>query len=421
MTELIDQPKSVSMYFSKEEISNFWDALAPYWGRRPRLIKNPFSKPFVSEREFVAILTKWAQDAHSGQKPVDVAMIDADALPDPNHETLAAIEKHIADRWDKDWYLYIPDGVQQYNGEIWERSVELIVPAIRSQGGLPSGGMTLELFFGKYKSTPTGIHLDSSDNLAFVTRGPKRLLFWPPDRFTVKFSSPPNDPRHQRALVARYENHLGDALIIDAQEGDVLYWPKEYWHIGASQDTWSGMVSIPMWWTSKPSSLARTVLSRALDLDSEPQFYSVDVDTLAPAALEVPAALQDVVTRMKSQLNVRLEATAKIAWAKFVTSYGFGTPPSLLPVPNVTDTTRVRIKHPIVSVPLGRAHAVVGCGHSTLAHFKPLSEIVSHLQVGSEHTVASLGRLLPEASCEGYEQLVKLIGELVAFRALEVC
>jgi hypothetical protein len=74
-----------------------------------------------------------------------------------------------------------------------------------------------------------------------------------------------------------------------------------------------------------------------------------------------------------------------------------------------------------VSVPLGRADAVVGCGHSTLAHFKPLSEVVSQLRVGSEQSVASLGRLLPGASREGYEYLLKLVGELVAFRALEVC
>jgi hypothetical protein len=407
------------MYFSNQEVSDFWNGLAPYWGRGPGLIKKPFSKPFVSEREFFAILTKWAQEAHNGKKSVDVAMIDADALPSSNHQTLAATEKHIADRWDKDWYLYLPDGIQQYNGDVWERSVELLVPAIRSQGGLPSGGMTLELFFGKYKSTPTGIHLDSSDNLAFVTRGPKRLIFWPPDRFAVKYSTPPNNPKHQRALIARYEDHLRNALVIDAEAGDVVYWPKDYWHIGASQNTWSGMVTIPMWWTAKPSSLARTMLLGALDVDSDPQLYSVDADMLTAAALDIPPALHDVVTRMKSQLSTKLELTAKVAWAKFVTSFGFGTPPALLPVPNVTNITRVRVKYPIVSVPLGRVHVVVGCGHSTLVHLKPLSEVVSHLRVGSEHTVAGLHKLLREPNV-GCDPIAKLVGELVAFRALEV-
>jgi 50S ribosomal protein L16 3-hydroxylase len=407
------------MYFSGLEIAAFWDALAPHWGREPRLIKKPFSKPFVSEREFLAILKKWGDEARDGQRLVDVAMVDSGALPCADDESLAATERHIAARWDRDWYLYIPDGVQQYDGEIWERATELIIPAIRVQGGLPSGGMMLDLFFGKYESTPTGIHLDSSDNLAFVTRGPKRILFWPPDRFTVKFSSPKNDPSHQRALVARYDHHLNDALVIDAEEGDVIYWPKEYWHIGASQNTWSGMVSIPMWWTAKPSSLARSMLSRVLDLDSEPQLYAVTVDTLAPAALALPAALHEVVARMKSQVNSRLELTANVAWAKFVTSYGFTTPPALLPTVTVTGATQIRVKHPIVAVPLGKAVAVVACGHSTLARFAPLSNVVQHLSVGTEHTVSDLCRLVPESHDEAYEHVVKMIGELVSFRALE--
>jgi 50S ribosomal protein L16 3-hydroxylase len=409
------------MYFSEQEIATFWDALAPHWGRGPGLIKRPFSKPFVSEGEFLAILKQWGDDARGGQRLVDVAMVDRGALPCAEDETLEATERNIAGRWSGDWYLYIPDGVQQYDGDIWERAIELITPAIGIQGGLPAGGMMLDLFFGKYQSTPTGIHLDSSDNLAFVTRGPKRMLFWPPDRFTVKFSSPKNDPSHQRALVARYEQHLDGASVIEADEGDVIYWPKEYWHIGASQDTWSGMVSVPMWWNAKPSSLARSMLLRVLDLDSEAQLYPVTVDALAPAALDVPTALQDVVARMKSQLNSRLELTANVAWARFVTSYGFTTPPALQPAATVTGATRIRVKHPIVAVPLGRAVAVVGCGHSTLSQFPPLSKIVEQLRVGTEHTVNDLGQLVPEGQDEVCEHLVKVVGELLSFRALEVC
>jgi cupin-like protein len=409
------------MYFSQQEVATFWDHLTPYWGRGPGVIRRPFSKPFVSEPEFLAILKKWAEEARCGHRLVDVAMVDRDALPGAEDETLAAIERNIAERWNRDWYLYIPDGVQQYDGDIWERAIEVIIPAIGVQGGLPSGGMMLDLFYGRYQSTPTGIHLDSSDNLAFVTRGPKRMLFWPPDRFSVKFSSPRNDPSHQRALIARYEEHENDAIVIDADAGDVIYWPKEYWHIGASQNTWSGMVSIPMWWTAKPSSLARSMLSRVLELDSEPQLYRVTVETLESAALDLPAALHDVVGQMKSQVHSKLDLTAKVAWAKFVTSYGFTSPPALLPPVSVTGATRIRVKHPIVAVPLGRAIAVVGCGHSTLAQFTPLSRIVQHLRVGTEHTVGDLGQLVPESRDEVCEHLVKLVGELVSFRALEAC
>ena len=119
---------------------------------------------------------------------------------------------------------YWPYGVQGYDGAIWERAVEVIRPALKLQGGLPAGGMMLDLFYGKYRSTPTGIHLDSSDNLAFVVRGPKRLMFWPPESFAVKFASPPVNPSHQQALTGRFDYadtwlNMADAL---ASRGNTL-------------------------------------------------------------------------------------------------------------------------------------------------------------------------------------------------------
>jgi hypothetical protein len=409
------------MYFSQPEIVSFWDALAPYWNRRPGLLKKPFAKPFVDQREFLALLKQWAEDVRNGRRVVDVALFDSGALPGPEHETLAACERHIAERWTKDWYLYIADGVQQYQGDIWERAVELITPAIRSEGGLPSGGLMLDLFFGHYQSTPSGIHLDSSDNLAFVTRGPKRMLFWPLDRFAARFSSPPKVPSHQLSLTGRYAEHMSDAIVIDADEGDVIYWPKEYWHIGASDDNWSGMVTLPMWWTARPSALARSMLAGLLDLQGDlPQRYAVNVDDLASAALDFPASIQDVISQVKAQVNARLDLTGQVGWAKFVTAYGFMTPPARLGAPPVIDTTRVRVRHPIVCVPLGRAVAVVGCGHSTLTRCTELSAVVQHLRIGSEHTVSDLGQLVAAHDGDAHQHLLKLVGELVSCRALEV-
>lgn len=409
------------MHFSQHEIASFWDALAPNWNRRPALIKKPFAKPFVDQREFLAILKQWAADVRNGRRVVDVAMFDADALPGPAHETLAACERHIAERWTRDWYLYITDGVQQYQGDIWERAVELITPAIRLEGGLPSGGLMLDLFFGHYRSTPSGIHLDSSDNLAFVTRGPKRMLFWPLERFTAKFSSPAKDPSHQLALIGRYAEHMSDAIVIDADEEDVIYWPKEYWHIGASDDNWSGMVTLPMWWSARPSTLARAMLGRLLDLQGDlSRRYAVDVDDLASAAVNVPASLQDVISQVKTQVNVRFDLTAQVAWAKWVTAYGFMTPAARRDAPAVIDTTRVRVRHPIVCVPLGSALAVVACGHSTPTRCTELSGIVQHLRIGSEHTVSDLSQLVAAHDGEMQKHLLKMVGELVACRALEV-
>lgn len=127
-----------------------------------------------------------------------------------------------------------------------------------------------------------------------------------------------------------------------------------------------------------------------------------------------------VISQMKAQVNARLDLTGQVGWATSVTAYGFMTPPALLGAPPAIDTTRVRVRHPIVCVPLGRAIAVVGCGHSTLTRCTELSAIVQHLRIGSEHTVSDLSQLVAVHDGEVHQHLLKMVGELVSCRALEV-
>jgi len=407
------------MYFAQSEIDAFWQTVQPAWNRQPLLIKRPFSKPFVAESEFLGFLQRWAQEGRDGRRMIGVHLVDADVLPRPEDPSLEAFEQRIADRWPKDWYLYLSDGVQGYDGAIWERAIEVIRPALKREGGLPAGGMMLDLFYGKYRSTPTGIHLDSSDNLAFIVRGPKRLMFWPPERFAVKFASPPINPSHQQAMTGRWAEHAADATLIDAEAGDVIYWPKAFWHISTS-DNWSGMVTLPIWWNASAANLARTMVPKLLDLRGESRFYDLDVDEAASAAGELPATLGEMVTTIKGQVAARLESTAKIAWAKFVTAYGFTTPPAPRAPVEITESTRVRVEHPIAAIDLGRALAVIACGQQMLTPCMSLIPVVRSLRRGSEHGVADLDRRLPVADADASRSLTQMVSQLVAFRALEV-
>jgi hypothetical protein len=408
------------MYFEQKEIDAFWEQLEPAWNRHPILIKQPFSKPFVDEQRFLGFLKRWAQEVREGRVGADVRIIDGDVLPRATDESLDAFEQRIAPVWKRDWYLYIPDGMQQYDGELWERAIELLMPAMRRHGGLPAGGMTLDLFYGKYQSTPTGIHLDSSDSFAFITRGPKRLLYWPPDRFVAKFASPPRSPSHQQALTGRYADYLDDAIVIDADAGDVIYWPKDFWHIGASADWWSGMIAIGTWWSATPSKLAKAMLGGILDIEGESQVYQMDVTELASAAVEMPTALDDMVGQVRTQVDRRLGLAAKVGWAKFVTSYGFSTPPAPRERPTLDDVSRIRVNHPVTRIDLGRAVAVIAGGHQTVTSCLNIMPVISRLRVGSEYSLADLIGLLPDRDPEAAGQLRDVVRDLVAFRALAV-
>lgn len=237
---------SAAMYFTTHEISRFWSSLGAGRAAAPTLITRPFARPMASEEALLDILKVWADAARRGQAgAADIEKIDRGALPEPGDARLDACIERLERTWPKDWYAYVND-VHKYGGDLWERAVEILLPAIRTHGGLQAGGFKMELFFGRYGATPTGIHLDTSDNLAFIVRGPKRLAFWPRDRFQALLQLPnAHAPEQEQALTRRYEDHLHDAIVLDAGAGDVVYWPKEYWHVGASPDGWTAMITIP--------------------------------------------------------------------------------------------------------------------------------------------------------------------------------
>jgi hypothetical protein len=150
------------------------------------------------------------------------------------------------------------------------------------------------------------------------------------------------------------------------------------------------MVSLPMWWSANPSKLAKAMLASILDLQGESRLYEVNLDDLAAVAREVPESLNDMVSQVKVQVNRKFDVAARLAWAKFVTTYGFSTPPSPRPAPPGTNGGRVRVVHPVVAVDLGKAVAVVACGQQTVTRCMEVMPVVNRLRVGSEHTVESL-------------------------------
>src|SRR6266498_1367809 len=113
------------------------------------------------------------------------------------------------------------------------------------------------------------------------------------------------------------------------------------------------MISLPMLWTAIPAKLAQAMLASIVDVHGESSLYEADLDDLVSAAREVPASLSAMVSDVKGQVNRRFDVAARLAWAKFVTTYGFATPPSPRRPPAATNGRRVRVVHPIVAVDLG--------------------------------------------------------------------
>jgi hypothetical protein len=413
------------MYFSSDDICGLWKACANGGVSKPVLIKQPFAKPIATDAELLAIMKAWAAAGRRGKASVaDISYIDSRALPESDDASMDACIQRIQAAWPGDWFAYVND-VHQYDGAIWERAVEVLLPAVRRNGGLPAGGFRIEGFFGKYGSTPTGIHLDSSDNFSFIVRGPKRLVFWPRDRFQPLVQFPDaRAPAQELALTRRYEDHLADAIVLDGEVGDVIYWPRDYWHVGASPEGWTAMINLAMWWNARPITLARFVLNRVLDLDGDARLHPFNPSTVLQAVATPPATLSQPVRDAVTQIVADVDSTARIVWASVATSYGFTSPPARAPIPELSDETRLRVKHPIVPLLTDRACMVAACGRQTRTAV-PITDAgcaLLNAAPGAEYPARMLAEILTGRDLNDgmRDECTRIVGELIAFRALEV-
>jgi hypothetical protein len=103
-----------------------------------------------------------------------------------------------------------------------------------------------------------------------------------------------------------------------------------------------------------------------------------------------------------------------------VTSYGFSTPPAPRERPVLGDTARLRVKHPVSRVDLGRVLAVIAGGHETVTSCLNIQPAIARLKVGSEHGLPDLMRQLPDGDTDAAASLKNVLSDLVAFRALDV-
>jgi hypothetical protein len=351
----------LTLHFAEDERKRFFEELWRHWDRDVHLFRQPFSSPLATETDFWHVLEGWSREVRAGQCFVQPRWVEKELLPSGKDSGLAAFCQRVEREDSRDWLLYQADGVQRWNPVVWHRLTELVRPILAHAGGLPPGGMMLDLFLGRYDRTPTGIHRDEADVLAFVTLGPKRLYFWPREAFEPRFATP--EGNHFQTGIWSYERHLDSAIVVEADAGDVIYWPRGYYHVGASPDHWSGMLTLTMWWQASAQSAVRSIVSAILSGDGPPASYVLEPDALAAAAHAVPTALVDASEAARAALGSRWSDALAEAWARVATAYGFVTPPARQKTA-ATAASRYLVRHPVAVVEIAGQPRIFSCGHS---------------------------------------------------------
>ncbi|SDZ27515.1 Cupin superfamily protein [Lysobacter sp. yr284] len=121
-------------------------------------------------------------------------------------------------------YALVISAFHSYRWPLWRSERAFFAPLWR-EAGLPVTGAITTLFHGNYESTPVGVHRDRFATFMIPVQGRKRMRFWTRKPWREAISTLPD-----------YRAHLDSSFLVEAEPGDVLYWPADYYHVGESVD-----------------------------------------------------------------------------------------------------------------------------------------------------------------------------------------
>ena len=108
--------------------------------------------------------------------------------------------------------------------------------------GLTDGKSRCDIFAGRYRSTPGGIHREPCRNLHLVVHGRKYFYFWDHEALqrsgayerVVTYPTETGDEQYLEAISSH--DIVNSALEIRATAGCYLHWPNWVWHIAETPD-----------------------------------------------------------------------------------------------------------------------------------------------------------------------------------------
>ena len=202
--------------------------------------------------------------------------------------------------------------LQLFHGAIWPRIARLC-RTLHPLVGTPGLMSWTDAYFGRYRSTPFGVHLDGASNFTFGVTGHKTFYLWEPDYY-------------RQHMVARsvhdFADFIPDALKLTVGPGEVIYWPSRFYHVAVPD----GQFSVTMNLAFYPEQPQSAWLTRA--------FQSAIVDITDPQGplqgYELPQELsRSCATVVERIASGALQGELLEALVAHRTRFGFADPPPL--------------------------------------------------------------------------------------------
>jgi len=275
--------------------SDFWSHFVTHcWGKIPFVIKKPFPQPLATTQEVFLATRHAADEFRAGGSSVRIRFYMEDGfsvkpepyLPDSNDHSAEAYAARVTGKIDGRCFGLILNGFQAYDAELWRRVREFLRGLLTEISVQPM--VEGVLFFGNYDKTPRGIHKDPVDIFLFVIEGRKKMYLWPEEFF--------HEGDHDARLDSDFAVLRRDAIVLEGEPGDVIYWPSSYWHVGESV----GGLSLSLSLALKPLQPSSEILDHLKQYIEEFVHASLDEGNFptTPKELEESAAMIAGVTKL---------------------------------------------------------------------------------------------------------------------------
>lgn len=378
----------------------FWSRFHDeYWEKRGAVLAQPFAMPIATPRETFDCLVEAAERFRAGDRRVSLGFyIDhtqqlADVgryLPDTTDTSATAYADRVTTLLGGRKFGLVVDDFQAIDGTVWLRARDFL-RGLFEHTGLPGESAKATVFLSNYDSTPFGLHRGRAGTFTFVVDGQKRMRTWPDAFF-----------RGKEDLTSRldYQQYNSESIVLDADPGDVIYWPSDHWHIAESVEGGLSMtVSIALFMDHLASAdlltQARGMVERRLAADAPTESFTIFPGWIGDS----PAAIGRVVDRATAALrdvsqDPGLHARLLGAWLNHVSAFGFTTAPSPLAPAHLDDiaVVRGRPEYPVIWKRIDNGQLICSAnGHSfTLIASPTHLELLEWVNRGAPHRVDGL-------------------------------
>ncbi len=397
----------------------FWRSFRQrYWEREGVVLRHPIGAPLAKPEELFAWLVEASNRFRAGDSRVvpeffiEHAQLLAGVeryLPRSDDGSMSGYADRITQVLDGRKFGLVIDHFQSHALDLWLRLRDFL-RSLYGVTGFPGEQAKAALFLGNYRRTPFGLHRGRSGNFMFVVHGRKRIRSWP-DAF---FKGKPD--MTNRLDYARYN---GDSITLDADPGDVIYWPSDYWHIGEDAGGLSAAISLALFMEPDLSEIMRHVEF----------FMGRRISGRAPLVDEQPKVTVSALKAVSRDRNLKLALIA--SRLNYLTGFGFTRVPAPLLLKTLHENDLVGIVPGFPILWIAKAGEIIcsANGHAiTLPAHPKVSALLRRLNSGARCRVKELvAEYSGTVRRNGVEFIASrkavfdLLEKLHSFRALAPC